>query len=300
MIYSDRTFAQKLERTEARANADFVEARERLIPGTGATWIEVGGAYAMFDGVGSPLTQTFGLGVFEDATPEHLDELEAFFKERGAEVFHEVSPMADQSIMTLLSERGYRPIELTSVMYQELESSLSEAEPPKDVGEPEKQSFSANRAAEPQSSSPNRAAEPQRLITRAIDEADADLWAETAAAGWATIHESLAEFMLAFGKIAARTSGGHPFLAELDGRPIAAGGLQIYDDVCILAGASTIPEARRQGAQNALLRARLQFAVDRGCSLAMMCALPGSQSQKNAQRNGFQIAYTRTKWHLNI
>jgi hypothetical protein len=127
MIYSDRTFSQKLERTEARANADFVETRKRLIPDSGATWIEVGGAYAMFDGVGSPLTQTFGLGVFEDATAEHLDELEVFFKERGAEVFHEVSPMADQSLMALLSERGYRPMELTSVMYRELFESRLQA-----------------------------------------------------------------------------------------------------------------------------------------------------------------------------
>src|SRR4026207_203304 len=103
MIYCDREFSQKLERTEARANVDFVETRERLFPGSGATWIEAGGTYAMFDGVGSPLTQTFGLGVFEDATVEHLDELEAFFKERDADVFHEVSPMADQSIMSLLS-----------------------------------------------------------------------------------------------------------------------------------------------------------------------------------------------------
>ena len=268
MIYVDREFSQKLERTEARANVDFVETRERLSPGSGATWIEVGGAYAMFDGVGSPLTQTFGLGVFEDATAKHLDELETFFKDRGTEVFHEVSPLADQSLMAMLGDRGYRPIELTSVMYQEL-------------------------------SEPSRNGDfDSQITTHVIDDSEADLWAQTAAAGWATVHESLEEFMLAFGKIAARTSNGHPFIAELDGRPIAAGGFQIFDDVCILAGASTVPEFRRKGAQNALLRARLQFAIDRGCTLAMMCALPGSQSQKNAQKNGFDIAYTRTKWML--
>jgi hypothetical protein len=32
----------------------------------------------------------------------------------------------------------------------------------------------------------------------------------------------------------------------------------------------------------------------------MMCALPGSQSQRNTQKNGFDIAYTRTKWHLTL
>ena len=28
----------------------------------------------------------------------------------------------------------------------------------------------------------------------------------------------------------------------------------------------------------------------------MMCAQPGSASQRNAERHGFRIAYTRMKW----
>jgi len=66
----------------------------------------------------------------------------------------------------------------------------------------------------------------------------------------------------------------------------------------LLAGASTVPEGRRQGAQLALLDARLRHAAAHGCDLAMMCAAPGSASQRNAERNGFRIAYTRTKWQL--
>jgi len=268
MIYSDRELSQKLERTEARANADFVETRARLQADFGAEWIEVGGTYAMYDGPESPLTQTFGLGIFEDATAEHLDEIEEFFNARGAPVFHELSPMADQTLLGLLGERGYRPIELTSVMFRELSGPLP-----------------MNKSGE--------------IEVRRIDDEEADLWAQTAARGWATIHESLADFMLAFGKIAARTQFGHPFIAQVKGETIAAAGFGIYDDVCILAGAATVPEARNRGAQNALLAARLNFAAERGCKLAMICALPGSQSQKNAQKNGFQIAYTRTKWQLS-
>ena len=271
MIYSDRTLSQKLERTEALANSDFVDTRARLQPESGATWIEVGGAYAMFDGVESPLTQTFGLGIFEDATPEHLDALETFFLERNAPVFHEVSPMADQSVLELLNSRGYKPIELTSVMYRELRNDTL----------------------------PASAAEGS-IQTRFIEETEADLWAATAAAGWATDLPELVEFLQSIGQISARTRGGRPMIAELDGKPVAAAGFQIYDDVCILAGASTLPEARRQGAQNALLAARLRFGADNGCRLAMIAALPGSQSQKNAQKNGFNIAYTRTKWQLTV
>ncbi len=266
MIYSDRALSQKIERAEARSNADFVETRARLTPEVGSAWIEVGGAYAMFDGVESPCTQTFGLGMFEETTPEHLDEIEQFFTTRGAPVFHEVSPLTDPSLMQMLSDRGYRPIELTSIMYRETGGE--------DVGKVRNES----------------------ITTRVISPDEVDLWAKTSAGGWATEHESLAEFMYNFGRISAQCAGAYPYIAELDSNAISTGMLFIHGDVAVLAGASTIPEGRNQGAQNALLAARLKFASAKGCTLAIMGALPGSQSQKNAQKNGFNIAYTRTKW----
>lgn len=286
MIYIDKTLSQKLERTEARANADFVETRARLEPASAATWIEVAGAYAMFDGPESPCTQTFGLGLFDDITGDHLDELEKFFVTRGAPVLHEVSPMTDPALMQLLNSRGYKPIELTSVMYRELE-------------------FGVPFGVRPSGDSPDierrREAELKtKITTRVIGEDETDLWAATSAQGWSTEMEGLADFMLGFARISARCSGAYPFLAEVDGKPVSTGMLFIYEDVCILAGASTIPEARNQGAQNALLAARLGFAATRGCRLAIIGAIPGGQSQKNAQKNGFNIAYTRTKWHLSV
>ena len=72
--------------------------------------------------------------------------------------------------------------------------------------------------------------------------------------------------------------------------------MSIWEGVALMAGASTIPRGRRQGAQLALLDARLRHAAAKGCDLAMMCALPGSASQRNAERHGFRIAYTRVKW----
>ncbi len=268
MIFSDRLLSQKLERTEARTNADFVETRARLDPDCGAGWIEVGGAYAMFDGVESPLTQTFGLGIFEDATPAHLDEIEEFFHEHEAPVFHEVSPMTDPSLMALLSGRGYRPIELTNVMYRELDLPIQKRE----------------RIA--------------GLTTRVIDEGEVELWARTSADAWIAEHKELGEFMFNFGSVSASCRGSFPYIAELHGQAIATGMLFIYDSISMLAGASTMVSGRNQGAQTALLEDRLQLAASKGCSLAIMGAAPGSQSQTNAQKNGFQIAYTRTKWQL--
>ena len=89
-------------------------------------------------------------------------------------------------------------------------------------------------------------------------------------------------------------------MAEREGEPIATGALNLVNGVALLAGASTIPAARRQGAQRALLKARLDFAAARGADLAMVVAQPGSGSQRNAERAGFRPVYTRVKWQRAV
>ena len=49
----------------------------------------------------------------------------------------------------------------------------------------------------------------------------------------------------------------------------------------------------------ALLQERMRYAFELGCDLAMMVAEAGSESQRNAERKGFRIAYTRIKWRLS-
>lgn len=269
MIFADNELSKKLERAEAMSNIAFVESRARIFPDVGVLWIEVGGTFAMFDGAESPCTQTFGLGMFDEVTGDHLDEIEAFFTKRGAPVFHEVSPLVDPSLMALLSTRGYQPIELSTVMYRELDHNIS-----------------------------RKTEQNTEMTTRAIERQEVDRWAGTSALGWATEHEGLGEFMFNFGQISAQCEGSYPYIAELEGKAIATGMMFVHGEVAMIAGASTIPEGRRQGAQNALLHARLAHAAKLGCTLACMGAAPGSQSQKNAQRNGFNIAYTRTRWQL--
>src|SRR6188768_2053535 len=122
--FADKALSRRLERAEATANAAFVESRARVAPATEATWIDVGGTYAMFDGVGSPCTQTFGFGLFSTPGADQLDELEEFFISRGCQVHHEVSPLADLSTLTLLGARGYLPIELTSVLHRPVDAPL--------------------------------------------------------------------------------------------------------------------------------------------------------------------------------
>ncbi len=273
--FSDLTLSRRLERAEAYSNAMFVEARARVFPESGARWIEVAGAYAMFDGVRSPCTQTFGLGLFQPITHAEMEIIEAFYRERSAPVFHEVSPLADLTLPTLLNERNYRPFEFTSVMFRPIQRGMSRVAPYN-----------------------------EKIRVRLAQDHERTLWAETAAKGWKESEfteltgTELVDFMFEVAEISARRSDALSFLAEMDGSPVAAGGLSLCEGVALLAGASTIPEARKQGAQRALLDRRLNYAAEQGCNIAMMCAQPGSASQRNAERQGFRIAYTRIKWQL--
>ena len=86
---------------------------------------------------------------------------------------------------------------------------------------------------------------------------------------------------------------------RVERRADRGGGVAIHDGVAMLAGASTDPAFRGRGAQAALLDVRLAYAESAGCDIAMMGALPGSASQRNGERQGFRIAYTRIKWQKN-
>jgi len=56
---------------------------------------------------------------------------------------------------------------------------------------------------------------------------------------------------------------------------------------------SVLPAFRHRGAQTALLRARLAAAAAAGCELVEVQTTPGSYSQRNVMRFGFQVAFTR-------
>jgi hypothetical protein len=266
MIFADLQLARRLERAEASACAQSAVARRKVDPDSGAEWMECVGAYAVFDGIDSPVTQTFGLGMFEGATDAALEKIERFFFERGAPVFHEVSPFAGVETYRLLSQHRYKPIELSSVQYRPVEE-------PETVPDP-------------------------HIRARPIHPEEAQLWSEISARGWSHEHPEFQSFLLDFAKIITARDDNACFVAEFDGVPGAAGAMSSHEGVALFAGTATVPELRRRGLQGAMLHERMRYAWEHDCDLAMMVALPGSESQCNAERKGFRIAYTRTKWEL--
>ena len=58
-------------------------------------------------------------------------------------------------------------------------------------------------------------------------------------------------------------------------------------------GAGTASEFRGRGLQIALLRARLAAAAEAGCEYAVVVTQGGTTSQRNCERLGFRVAYSK-------
>jgi hypothetical protein len=179
--FSDLALARRLEGAEGHACAQFAEARHRLFPDSGSEWMECSGAYVVFDGIASPLTQTFGLGIFEELTAASLELIERFFFDRGAQVDHEMSPLAGVAALNLLCSRQYRPIEISNVMYRPTEKQVAE-----DHG---------------------------NIRVRVTGPEEAQLWTDTNAKGWTHEHPELRGFLLQTTAISAARDESPCFLA---------------------------------------------------------------------------------------
>jgi hypothetical protein len=265
--FMDLVLSRRLERTEGTVGASFTTVRHELDPDAGATWSDFDGTCAIFDGAESPMTQSFGLGVSRPTTADSLSSIEEFFVSRGAAATHEVSPLAGVATFALLVERGYRPIELSTVLVQGTDGDIAAPSSP-------------------------------ALCVRAIEPADHRAWIEACVSGWSS-DPAVGRVVRTLAEVAAANAAMTHYMVERDGAPIATASMGIHEGVALLAGASTIPSGRGLGAQAMLLATRLADARRRGCEIAMMVTEPGSTSQRNAERRGFRVAYTRTKWRLD-
>jgi len=267
MLFADLALARRLETTDALAGVEFARAWAGLNSFTGEVFLPVAGGHASFGGVESPLTQAFGLGLNGPVTEADMTRMEEFYRAYGSAVNIETCPLADPSLLKLLNERGYRAIEYSNVFVRELTGGDSQAWP---------DAISEVRVRRP-----------------ALEEAEsysllvAKSFFENAAVSPALLDIFSSCFQAA---------GAFFFMAEVDGVPAGGGMMSIHQGVASLGGAGTVPEFRNRGVQRALLLARLSKAAESGCDLAMVATNPGSGSQRNVERLGFRVVYTRIKF----
>jgi ribosomal protein S18 acetylase RimI-like enzyme len=95
---------------------------------------------------------------------------------------------------------------------------------------------------------------------------------------------------------------GLAFVATIDGKPVACGtGIVLPEHgVFALCGAGTLAAYRGRGLQTALLEARMAAASQSGCEYAVVVTQGGTISQRNAERLGFRVAYSKVTVIKNL
>ena len=75
--------------------------------------------------------------------------------------------------------------------------------------------------------------------------------------------------------------------------PAAGAQFDMRESLGIFQCDGTLTHFRGEGLQTKLIRARLSMAAQAGCDLVTADTAPGSQSQHNYERQGFQVIYTK-------
>ena len=125
IFFLDSTLGRRLDEALTKEGAAYVEAWDRVLPGSGAESLWVGGGCVLFTGVDSPVTQAIGLGREGPVSAADLDAVEQFFAERGAVPRINLFPFAHPSLIEGLGRRCYRVEEFENALARPLSSPLS-------------------------------------------------------------------------------------------------------------------------------------------------------------------------------
>lgn len=252
-MFADATLARRLEAAEA------LNARSCTASPPGAAFLEIAGGCAIFVGADSPLTQVVGIGLQGPVGEPEVDTIEAFFRSRDAGVSIDLCPLADPGLLEILGRRGYRATEFNNVLVRRIAGAQIVLAP---------------------------------RVRRAIPGED-DLWSYTVGRGYFE-QGDLTTAEMDVGRAIFTMPGAMCYLAVSEGgEPAGGGALAVRDGLATLFADSTVAAFRRQGYHCELIAARLNEAIALGCDLAMAATLPGSTSQRNFERMGFEVVYTK-------
>jgi len=267
-LFCDTALAGRIERAEVQLIAQSSEAARRRT-GMAGFVIPIAGGVASFAGEGSPYNKVAGLGFGGVPDRAALDEIEKAFADFGSPVQIELAHLADPAIGAALAGRGYRLESFENVLGRALTGGSERVIPP-------------------------------GVEVRPSGEEEFETWLDVVAEGsvhpdtqgvpW---HEEFSREAIIEAERDSAAAGDVRYAALRDGVIVGGATMRIAEGVAQLTGAATAPAHRRRGVQTALLSARLADAAAAGCDVAVITTQPGSKSQQNAQRQGFDLLYTR-------
>ncbi|KTC84505.1 GNAT family N-acetyltransferase [Legionella brunensis] len=228
--------------------------------------LTIGSGAAFFSGGDSFFSQVVGWG-FETngmAFTSEIEAIEEFYRSKHyQQVDIELCPLVGNAIASRLSNRGYLVSEMNNISMLDLESFKGKLED-------------------------------SACVVRQVSHNQLRDWAHCVALGF-EYPKASEQFYLY-----AKTKGVTPFGAYVNNELAAGGTIAIHDGLCDLGITSTLPHYRGRGLQKALLYKRLEYAIQSGAKIASVTTEPGSISDLNIQKMGFQIAYTRIKFSFSL
>jgi GNAT superfamily N-acetyltransferase len=264
MDFIDKAFARRLEAAEEFPQVQYALLFDQLHPEIGAAAEAFCGGHMIFAGLGSPIGRAVGAGLDCAITAYDIDRLEAFYRSHGAPSQIDICPLHDPTLMELFKQRGYAATELNNVLWRRLRREEQFAPVPRGIE-----------------------------VWRGRSE-EAEMFADIVARSFHDHGEVPTGFHAMLAPL-YQIPGAIVFVAFLEGTPVAAGAGLIIPEYRLVAlfGAGTLHDHRGRGIQTALLNARLKLAAEAGCELAVVVTQGGSASQRNCERLGFRVAYSK-------
>jgi GNAT superfamily N-acetyltransferase len=260
--FVDQPAARRMEQVQAQRRWRYAEAYRVLHPGLQVSLERLAGGNLIYCAPGSPLNRAVGLGMQNPLDSGVLEEVEKFYYARGEAARVDLCPLADPSLIKGLKQAGFCLEMFDSVLFQSLPASFE------------------NWLA------------PQYIQVSQASPGEAETWLRLTASGFDEKEEPDPLTLDIVGPN-FHSMDAACFLARLDGQP-AGGAAMFYGEGGVeFGGDSTLVKYRGRGIQAALIQARLVAAHRLGCDLAIALTEPGSPSQRNFARAGFQLAYTR-------
>jgi GNAT superfamily N-acetyltransferase len=263
MRFVDKGLARRFEACEEMPQVLYARVFQKMRPEIGAAEEAICGGHMIFAGLGSPIGRATGLGLECEFKAEDLDRVEQFYRAHKAPSQVDLCPLHDSSVFEMVKERGYGIAEMNNVLCRELQ--------------PGEKFPSPSAGCEIRRGRPEEAAELGGIVVRAF-------FPDGAPEAYRNLLSPIYQM-----------EGAAMFAASLGGETAACGvGLVIPEHRALaLCGAGTAANFRRRGLQTALLHARLAAAVEAGCEYAVVVTQGGSASQRNCERLGFRVAYSK-------
>ncbi len=207
-----------------------------------------------------------GFGINDEVLSNDIDMIENYIqsKENCSNIHFEITALCNQSLLTILQQRGYTLNHFLAVWVLNL----------KEWNPREGNSKSENVSIE------------KVTVNESYE------WARTVALGNSSDNKTT-EYSIESVRCFSKLTNSVAFLLKENGESAAGGNLAITDQLGEMFLTSTLQSHRGKGYQNLLIEERIKYAISRGCTHLTVTTQPYNTSARNMERNGFKVLYNK-------